>query len=87
MATRGLQQLPVVTREQPHRVIGLLSQDDVALAQTIARSREIFQHHLETKKLEALLHGSECDLEEMSPEAASQETSQESVPQEVSVGD
>ncbi|MBD3880401.1 chloride channel protein [Phormidium tenue FACHB-886] len=49
MATRGLQQLPVVSRDQPHRVIGLLSQEDVVLAQTIARTRDTFQRHLESQ--------------------------------------
>ncbi|HEY9640801.1 MAG TPA: chloride channel protein [Coleofasciculaceae cyanobacterium] len=46
MSTRGLQQLPVVTREPPQQVIGLLSQEDVVLAQTIASARQTFQHHL-----------------------------------------
>ncbi|HEY9630986.1 MAG TPA: chloride channel protein [Coleofasciculaceae cyanobacterium] len=46
MATRGLQQLPVITRESPHRVIGLLTQEDLALAQALAHTREAFQHHL-----------------------------------------
>ncbi|NJR64586.1 MAG: CBS domain-containing protein [Leptolyngbyaceae cyanobacterium CRU_2_3] len=51
MATRGLQQLPVVTREQPQRIIGLLSQEDVTLAQTIAHARQAFQQHLANQHL------------------------------------
>lgn len=51
MATRGLQQLPIVTRESPQQIIGLLSQDDVTLAQAIARAREVFHHHVEVQKL------------------------------------
>ncbi|MBW4657998.1 MAG: chloride channel protein [Drouetiella hepatica Uher 2000/2452] len=46
MATRGLQQLPVITREEPQRVIGLLTQEDLVLAQAIAHTRDAFQHHL-----------------------------------------
>ena len=49
MATRGLQQLPILSRDPSPRVIGLLSQEDVALAQTIARARETFQRHLESQ--------------------------------------
>jgi CBS domain-containing protein len=40
MSARGLQQLPVVTREQPHKLLGLLDVEDIALAQTIAKVRE-----------------------------------------------
>jgi H+/Cl- antiporter ClcA/CBS domain-containing protein len=40
MATRGLHQLPVVDREDPHRVIGLLTQENISLAYTIARTNE-----------------------------------------------
>jgi H+/Cl- antiporter ClcA/CBS domain-containing protein len=46
MATRGLNQLPVVTREQPHRVVGLLTQENIVLAYTIARTGEILRSHL-----------------------------------------
>lgn len=40
MSARGLQQLPVVTREQPYRLLGLLDAEDIALAQTLAKVRE-----------------------------------------------
>lgn len=46
MTTRGLQQLPVVLREQPQQVVGLLTQEDIALADGIARTREVLQRHL-----------------------------------------
>jgi H+/Cl- antiporter ClcA/CBS domain-containing protein len=47
MATRGLNQLPVVSREQPLQVVGLLTQEDIKLAQTIARTRELFDSYLD----------------------------------------
>lgn len=47
MATRGLHQLPVVERETPHRVIGLLTQENITLAYTIARTNEFL--HPSTK--------------------------------------
>jgi CBS domain-containing protein len=40
MSARGLQQLPVVTREQPYRLLGLLDSEDIALARTLAKVRE-----------------------------------------------
>jgi CBS domain-containing protein len=40
MSARGLQQLPVVTRDQPYRLLGLLDSEDIALAQTLAKVRE-----------------------------------------------
>lgn len=46
MATRGLHQLPVVKREHPDVVVGLLTQDDITLAQTLARTQEVLQPHL-----------------------------------------
>lgn len=45
MTTRGLQQLPVVLRDQPQQVVGLLSQADIVLAEDIARTREVLQRH------------------------------------------
>jgi len=41
MAGRGLQQLPVVTRDQPYRLLGLLDAEDITLAQTLAKVREV----------------------------------------------
>jgi H+/Cl- antiporter ClcA/CBS domain-containing protein len=40
MSARGLQQLPVVTREEPHKLLGLLDVADIDLAQTIAKVKE-----------------------------------------------
>ncbi|MDX2212295.1 MAG: chloride channel protein [Oculatellaceae cyanobacterium bins.114] len=41
MAARGLHQLPVVDREHPNQVIGLLTDQDITLAQNIARTEEV----------------------------------------------
>jgi H+/Cl- antiporter ClcA/predicted transcriptional regulator len=46
MKTRGLQQLPVVQRDQPNQVIGLLTQEGIALADSLARTRDLLQRHL-----------------------------------------
>jgi len=46
MAARGLHQLPVVDREHPNLVLGLLTQDDIQLAQTLARTQEVLHPHL-----------------------------------------
>lgn len=46
MTTRGLQQLPVVLRDQPQQVVGLLTQEDITLAESIARTKEVLQRHL-----------------------------------------
>ncbi len=45
MSARGLQQLPVVTREQPYRLLGLLDAEDIALAQTLAKVREALPNY------------------------------------------
>ena len=47
MSARGLQQLPVVTREQPYRLLGLLDAEDIALAQTLAKVREALPNYPE----------------------------------------
>ncbi|HEY9700114.1 MAG TPA: chloride channel protein [Trichocoleus sp.] len=54
MLARGLHQLPVVERDRPHQVIGLISQEDIALASSIARTREALQQHLETSQQKPL---------------------------------
>jgi H+/Cl- antiporter ClcA len=43
LSTRGLHQLPVMTRDDPPQVIGLLSQEDIDLANSLARTREALQ--------------------------------------------
>lgn len=48
MAARGLRQLPVVGREQPHQILGLLEQDKIALACSLATTRRALNQHLET---------------------------------------
>jgi H+/Cl- antiporter ClcA/CBS domain-containing protein len=47
MTTRGLQQLPVVSREAPQQVMGVIAEEDIRLAQTIARTRDVLHSHLE----------------------------------------
>jgi H+/Cl- antiporter ClcA/CBS domain-containing protein len=46
MATRGLHQLPVLSREDLPQVVGLLTQEDITLAYSIARTREMLHHYL-----------------------------------------
>jgi CBS domain-containing protein len=43
LSARGLHQLPVMTRDDPPQVIGLLSQEDIDLANSLARTREALQ--------------------------------------------
>ncbi len=45
MASRGLRQLPVVERNHPDRVIGLLEQDDIALTCSLAATRQELQNY------------------------------------------
>ena len=46
MATRGLGQLPVVNRDDPHQVIGLLEQDQIRLAYSLAITQNTLQPYL-----------------------------------------
>ncbi len=46
MATRGLRQLPVVKRDNPHQVIGLLEQDQIRLAYSLAITQNTLQPYL-----------------------------------------
>lgn len=52
MTTRGLQQLPVVLRDQPRQIIGLLTPEGIALADGIARTREVLQRYLEEPEVQ-----------------------------------
>ncbi|NEQ26923.1 MAG: chloride channel protein, partial [Microcoleus sp. SIO2G3] len=49
MATRGLHQLPVVARESPAQVVGILTQEGITLAQDVARTKELLRSQLESK--------------------------------------
>ncbi|HEY9742276.1 MAG TPA: chloride channel protein [Coleofasciculaceae cyanobacterium] len=55
MGARGLHQLPVVARDNPHQILGVLEQEGVALACSLAATREVVHQHLAllsvTKKL------------------------------------
>ncbi|NJO41166.1 MAG: chloride channel protein [Cyanobacteria bacterium CRU_2_1] len=55
MSARGIQQLPVVNRDQPQQVIGLLTQENIALADRIARTRTALERHLEEATEESLV--------------------------------
>ncbi|WAL58798.1 chloride channel protein [Thermocoleostomius sinensis] len=46
LSVRGLHQLPVMTRDDPPQVIGLLSQEDIELANSLAKTREALHRHL-----------------------------------------
>lgn len=46
MAARGLHQLPVVSRNNPHQVLGLLEREGVALACAITLTNEVLSRHL-----------------------------------------
>jgi H+/Cl- antiporter ClcA/CBS domain-containing protein len=46
MGARGLHQLPVVERDNPHQVLGVLEQEGIALACTLAATREVVRQHL-----------------------------------------
>lgn len=52
MTTRGLQQLPVVLRDHPTQVVGLLTQDDIARADHRARIQEALEELEVTAALE-----------------------------------
>ncbi|WP_416670803.1 chloride channel protein [Egbenema bharatensis] len=47
MSTRGLQQIPVVERDRPQSVVGLLTQEGINLAYSLSQIREALEHQLE----------------------------------------
>ncbi len=63
MAGRGLHQLPVVDRENPHIALGMLNQDTVDLACSLELTRESLKPYLEQLVL-AELAAEEQELEE-----------------------
>ena len=50
MATRGLRQLPVMSRQQPGRALGLLDQDHIALACSLAITKQALQRQMPNAK-------------------------------------
>jgi H+/Cl- antiporter ClcA/predicted transcriptional regulator len=46
MAARGLHQLPVVERDNIHRVLGVLERDGIDLACNVAATRQVLRQHL-----------------------------------------
>jgi len=50
MATRGLRQLPVMSRQQPGKVLGILDQDHIALACSLAITQQALQRQISTSK-------------------------------------
>lgn len=60
MATRNLHQLPVVSRGNPQRVLGLLTREAIDLAKRMAATREAMQHY--TSRLTALSETAAAEL-------------------------
>jgi len=48
MAARGLRQLPVVDRDNPHHILGLLEQERIDLISSLAMMRQALHPHLDT---------------------------------------
>jgi H+/Cl- antiporter ClcA len=46
MGARGLHQLPVVERDNPYQILGVLEKEGVALACSLAATREVVRQHL-----------------------------------------
>jgi CBS domain-containing protein len=46
MAARGLHQLPVVERDNPYQVLGVLNQEGIDLACSLAATKELVRQHL-----------------------------------------
>ncbi|HEY9845310.1 MAG TPA: CBS domain-containing protein, partial [Candidatus Caenarcaniphilales bacterium] len=46
MGARGLHQLPVVERDNPHQVLGVLEQERIALGCSLAATQELVRRHL-----------------------------------------
>jgi H+/Cl- antiporter ClcA/CBS domain-containing protein len=55
MSTRGLQQVPVVRRDRPQYAIGILTQESIDLARSIARTRDVLRLNLEESEDESLV--------------------------------
>jgi CBS domain-containing protein len=51
MAARGLHQLPVVDRDNPHHVLGVLEKEGIALACSVAATRKALLNYLSTTSL------------------------------------
>jgi hypothetical protein len=49
MAARGLHQLPVVDRDNPSRAIGVLNQEAIDLACSLALTRESLKPYVEAE--------------------------------------
>jgi hypothetical protein len=46
MGTRGLHQLPVVERDNPYRVLGVLEQEGIDLACNLAATKAVIRQQL-----------------------------------------
>ena len=46
MTLRGLHQLPVVARDKPDRILGLLEREQIALTCNLAVTRKALGHYL-----------------------------------------
>lgn len=88
MAARGLHQLPVVSREEPHQILGLLTPEDARLAYSMVKTREILNQSLDGQSIEPFepedaqtVH--ELKMESVLPETKPVEITSESDKQEV----
>jgi H+/Cl- antiporter ClcA len=54
MSTRGLRQLPVVSRENPRQLLGMLDQADVERMQTMAATKDLLQRYLAKQVAQSL---------------------------------
>jgi len=50
MAARGLRQLPVVDRNSPHQILGVLDREQVTLAYSLAKTQELLQPYMKPRK-------------------------------------
>jgi hypothetical protein len=51
MGARGLHQLPVVKRDNPYQVLGVLGQEGIDLACSLAATREVIRQNLALSSL------------------------------------
>ena len=82
MAARGLHQLPVVERDNPHQVLGILEQEGIALACSLAATREVVRQHLALRSATKLLNKiplKQLSLNSQTEELASSPTNRQAV--------
>jgi H+/Cl- antiporter ClcA len=55
MATRGLRQLPVVNKQNPNQVVGILDKDQIALACSLAITQQAIERQVSAKAMSELI--------------------------------